>query len=217
MVYREVRDGILSGRYTPGYRLVLSSLASEYGVSPVPVREALRRLEAEGLIEFTRNVGAQVSSIDVSSYADSMMTLAYLEGAATSLAARHITSEDLDRAEELNGEMQRVTQSQHFNSTVYAALNAEFHLTLSRPCPNKQILALLEAESERVHLIRREAFKFNPERSQRSVSQHSLILAMIRDGAPTLDIEMAARDHKLASLKDFMQNVSGERAPSFTG
>ena len=61
LVYRELRGHILSGRYVAGYRLVLNQIARELGVSSVPVREAIRRLEAEKLITFTRNVGAEVS------------------------------------------------------------------------------------------------------------------------------------------------------------
>ena len=63
-VYRTLRQGILSGRYSAGYRLVLDRIAREIGVSAVPVREAVRRLEAEGLVEFQRNVGAIVTGVD---------------------------------------------------------------------------------------------------------------------------------------------------------
>ena len=61
-VYRELRSRIISGRYNAGYRLVLDQLAREMGVSAVPVREAIRRLEAERLVTFTRNVGAEVAA-----------------------------------------------------------------------------------------------------------------------------------------------------------
>ena len=71
-------------------------------MSVVPVREAIRRLEAEGLVTFERNVGARVSMIDDSQYRHSMETLAILEGAATALAARHLTADDVRQARELN-------------------------------------------------------------------------------------------------------------------
>src|SRR5690348_12410648 len=66
--YEWIRAGILEGTYGAGHRLVLERLASEIGVSPVPVREALRRLEAEGYVEFQRNVGATVRTIDAAGY-----------------------------------------------------------------------------------------------------------------------------------------------------
>src|SRR5689334_25268318 len=60
-VYRAIRERILSGAYGPGYRVVIDALATEFGVSALPVREAIRRLEAEGLVIFRPNAGAHVA------------------------------------------------------------------------------------------------------------------------------------------------------------
>ena len=60
-VYDTLRERILSGAYGPGFRLVIDAVAAEVGVSTVPVREAIRRLEAEGLVIYRPNVGAQVA------------------------------------------------------------------------------------------------------------------------------------------------------------
>ena len=95
LAYRWIRDRILSQEFTPGSRLVLSSIATDLGMSVVPVREALRQLEAEGLVTFEHNVGAHVSMVDDSAYLESMQTLAVLEGAATAMAARGLTEDDL--------------------------------------------------------------------------------------------------------------------------
>ena len=114
-VYRELRSRIISGRYVAGYRIVLDQVARELDVSPVPVREAIRRLEAEKLVTFTRNVGAEVAAIDVADYTETMQTLAYLEGAATSLAAPHLTEGELDEADELNGHLRSMAASGSFD------------------------------------------------------------------------------------------------------
>ena len=66
--YAAVKARIVEGTYTPGYRLVLAKIAEDLGFSVVPVREAIRRLEAEGLVKFERNVGATVSGIDPTEY-----------------------------------------------------------------------------------------------------------------------------------------------------
>ena len=60
-VYRAIRERILSGAYGPGYRVVIDALAEEFEVSGLPVREAIRRLEAEGLVIYRPNAGAQVA------------------------------------------------------------------------------------------------------------------------------------------------------------
>ena len=62
--YAAIKQSITEGAYGPGYRLVLGQIAKELDVSVVPVREAIRRLEAEGLVTFTTNVGAQVVAVD---------------------------------------------------------------------------------------------------------------------------------------------------------
>ena len=100
--YHWIKGRIANQDFTPGYRLVLGSIAKDLDMSVVPVREAIRQLEAEGLVTFERNVGARVSMIDDSQYRHSMETLAILEGAATALAARHLTADDVRHARELN-------------------------------------------------------------------------------------------------------------------
>ena len=85
--YAAVKAKIVEGTFTPGYRLVLGTIAKDLGFSVVPVREAIRRLEAEGLVKFERNVGATVTGIDPTEYLYTMQTLSIVEGAATALSA----------------------------------------------------------------------------------------------------------------------------------
>src|SRR5699024_2627808 len=90
--YEWVRERILRQEFTPGYRLVLSAIGKELDMSVVPVREAVRRLEAEGLVVFERNVGARVGTIARAGYEEAMESLAVLESAAISRAADHLDS-----------------------------------------------------------------------------------------------------------------------------
>ncbi|QOQ39610.1 GntR family transcriptional regulator [Trueperella pecoris] len=200
-VYEELRDGIVNGRYSPGYRLTLSTLAREFGVSTVPVREAIRWLQAEGLVEYTHNVGAQVSQIDISGYAESFATLAYLEGVATGLAAKELSADQIARARGINAEMRYLVQANQFDAAAYRRLNGKFHSLLCSACPNTRVLTLLTAEAERVTLIRRSSFSFDSKRSSASVEQHSHLLDLIESGADAETIEAYARQHKLASLE----------------
>ena len=85
--YMILRDRIHSGSIAPLERLNIDALARELGVSPIPVREALRRLEAEGWVRFTPNVGAVVSPVDSTTWEQAMVSLAILEGAASAVAA----------------------------------------------------------------------------------------------------------------------------------
>ena len=203
-VYQQVRSRIVDGQYTPGFRLTFSALADEFGVSTVPVREAIRSLEAEGLVEYTLNIGARVSEVNLEDYYESMVSLALLEGMATALAAPHLTDEDLHIAYSLNRDMEALTRSSFFDSDAYRRLNGRFHSVLCAPCPNSRILSLMTNEAERVTIIRRSSLKFESAQSADSVSQHDHLLKLIRMGADPAHIEDFARQHKLASLHSQM-------------
>lgn len=212
LVYRELRSRIISGRYVAGYRLVLDQVAREMGVSPVPVREAIRRLEAERLVTFTRNVGAEVASIHVGDYADAMETLAYLEGAATSLAAPNLTAAQLAEATDTNEHMRSLARG-NFDPRLFTDLNQRFHTQLCIACPNEHLKELLTLEWDRVAIIRRNTFAFEPVRSQTSVGEHDKILELITHAAPAAEIEMVARNHKLRTLREFVQDRTSDEAP----
>lgn len=205
LVYRELRDRIISGRITAGYRLVLDKIAKDLGVSTVPVREAIRRLEAEKLVTFTPNVGAEVASIDVHDYADAMQTLAVLEGVATALAAAHITREQLDQAGATNDQMRMLAEG-NFDPRLFTDLNQRFHQQLCHACPNRYLNEILDREWERVSVIRRNTFAFEPVRSLTSVQEHDHILTLLRSGSGAEEVERAARAHKLRALNQFMQS-----------
>ncbi|MFK5088442.1 GntR family transcriptional regulator, partial [Klebsiella pneumoniae] len=72
--YHWIKERIAAQEFTPGYRLVLGTIAGDLDMSVVPVREAIRQLEAEGLVTFERNVGARVSMVDDSQYRFSMQS-----------------------------------------------------------------------------------------------------------------------------------------------
>src|SRR4051794_13632997 len=103
--YAWIKERIDDGRFVSGYRLVLGPIANELGTSVVPVREAIRLLEAEGLVTFEHNVGAQVALVHEEEYVITMQTLSIVEGAATALAAPHLTSDDIARARATNDQM----------------------------------------------------------------------------------------------------------------
>lgn len=204
LVYVELRDRIISGAYGAGYRIVLDRVARELGVSAVPVREAIRRLEAESLVTFTRNVGAEVASIDVGGYADAMQTLALLEGATTAQAAPHVSADALSAAQSINEQM-RLLVDGSFDPRLFTELNQQFHRVICSFCPNHRLTELLNREWERVAVIRRNMFAFVQVRSMTSVREHDHILNLIRTGAGAEEVESTARQHKLRALYQYKE------------
>ena len=196
--YRLMRERIESGRYVPGYRLVLAPIAAELDMSVVPVREAIRRLEAEGLVTFETNVGAQVALIKETEYLHTMETLALVEGSATALAAPSITADQIARARAINERMRESLS--HFDPQRFTELNLEFHSVLFETCPNPHILDLVHRGWNRMKVLRNSSFSFVPGRAQESVNEHESLLQLIVDHATTLEIEIAARNHRLGTL-----------------
>ncbi|AYY12512.1 GntR family transcriptional regulator [Actinobacteria bacterium YIM 96077] len=201
--YWWIRERISSGAYSPGYRLVLGQIARELDVSVVPVREAIRMLEAEGLVTFERNVGAQVAMVDEIEYQHTMQTLALVEGYATSLSAPSLPEDALRRAREINQQM--VQCLDHFDPHRFTELNREFHSVLFESCPNPHVLDLVHRGWGRLNALRDSTFSFVPGRAHESVKEHEKILELIERGASALDIEMAARQHRIATLDAFLQ------------
>ncbi|GAA3320717.1 GntR family transcriptional regulator [Arthrobacter ramosus] len=200
--YAAVKARIVEGIYTPGYRLVLAKIAEDLGVSVVPVREAIRRLEAEGLVKFERNVGATVSGIDPTEYLYTMQTLSIIEGAATALSAPLIGAADIARARAVNAEMRDCLE--HFDPVRFTALNQDFHSVLFEHCPNPHILDLVHRGWNRLASIRASTFRFVPGRAQESVKEHESLLQLIESNADPDTIEQAARRHRSATLDAYL-------------
>ncbi|NKX54611.1 GntR family transcriptional regulator [Arthrobacter mobilis] len=200
--YETLKERITSGSLVPGYRLVLSTIADELGFSVVPVREALRRLEAEGLVTFERNVGATVAGVDAMLYLHTMQTLSVIEGAATALAAPLITAEDITRARYLNRELRACLEN--FEPARFSRINNDFHAILYGHCPNPHILDLVHRGWNRLSAMRASTFDLVPGRARQSVEEHEKLLALIESGADLHEIEMAARAHRTATLNAYM-------------
>ncbi|WP_127130362.1 GntR family transcriptional regulator [Georgenia sp. SYP-B2076] len=212
--YHWLKERIANQEFTPGYRLVLAAIATELDMSVVPVREAIRQLEAEGLVTFTRNVGAQVSMIDDTQYRQSMQALAILEGAATALAAPRLTTADVRRAREVNALM--IDTLDHFDPRAFTALNQKFHSILFAPCANPRMLELVNAEWGRLGHLRESTFSFVPGRAQESVREHENIVHLIETGAALTDIERAARHHRSATLDAYLTHEHPDEALGLT-
>ena len=209
--YDAIKARIMDGSYSPGYRLVLDQLARELQVSPVPIREAVRRLEAEQFVRFERNVGARVTGINPTEYRHAMQTLAIVEGAATGLAAPLLGAAALAEAAEVNNRMRASLRD--FDPHTFTVLNREFHRLLCAPCPNPQLAELVSRGWSRLASIRDTSFTHIPGRAAESVAEHDGLLRLIEGGATGADVEAAAREHRLGTLRAFLaRGERGERA-----
>jgi len=207
-VYQAVRERILSGAYGPGYRVVIDALADEFEISALPVREAVRRLEAEGLVIYRPNAGAQVAPADPGVFDEEMTVLALLEGYATALAAPRLGKAGLKRLREINDQM--VEAADQLDSLEFGRRNQEFHRVIYEHCPNPSLVSMMSDVSRRLDAIRRTVFVQIPYRGSQSVFEHAEIIELIAKGAPADELEAKARAHKLHTVTSF-QNWRSNR------
>jgi DNA-binding GntR family transcriptional regulator len=200
-VYSVIRERILDGQYGPGYRLVIDRIAEELAVSALPVREAVRRLEAEGLVVFRANAGAQVTPADPTLYEENMTVLALLEGYATARAVE-LAGDSL--VEQLEAETDLMSQCiEHLDVLGFSRANQRFHAVFYAACDNPPLVDLLESTGRRLDAIRRTVFTHIPYRGTSSIADHREMIKLIRSHAPSPEIEAAARAHKLATVEAF--------------
>jgi DNA-binding GntR family transcriptional regulator len=205
--YETIRERILSGAYGPGYRLVIDALGEELEVSALPVREAIRRLQAEGLVVFRPNAGAQVAPADPVLFEESMRVLAVLEGYATALASLEIDVDGIAALEALNERMEQCMEQ--LDALGFGAANREFHLAIYEHCPNPHLVELLKDTERRLDAIRRTVFTQIPYRGRASIEEHRELIALLRAGAPFEEVEATARRHKLQTVWAFRGWVEG--------
>src|SRR5438067_12591546 len=146
--YPLLRDRIHSGSFAPLCRPSIDALARGLGVSPIPVREALRRLEAEGWVRFTPNVGAVVTPVDSTTWEQAMITLAILEGAASAEAQQYLRRSVLTRLRKIAAGMEEAAA--RADPMRFSKLNRLLHAAIVARCPNTYLIELLEQTNSRL-------------------------------------------------------------------
>lgn len=136
-VYEQLKEAILSGKIAPGERLVVDQLARELGTSPIPVRETLRRLEAEGWVESKPFVGARVSYVKLEELEELFTIRLALEPILARTCVQRVTQEAIEELERLVDEMDASIEKNNPNE--YSRLNYEFHRVLYDFSPWKEL------------------------------------------------------------------------------
>jgi DNA-binding GntR family transcriptional regulator len=128
LVYAHLREQILEGSYEPGARVSISAVARELGVSDIPVREGIKRLESEGLLKFETHKGAVVKSLNSLEIEELFAIRGELEALAMHRAASAITGDTLAQLRAL---LDQMSAAEHAKDGIeYGRLNREFHLTI---------------------------------------------------------------------------------------
>jgi len=208
--YDILKARIMDGTYGPGYRLVIDQLGREHGISSVPWRESLRRLEAEGWVDIVPNVGALVKTFDTHAWKRTIRLLARLEGLATALSAQRLTDADLTLARSLNEQMRQSLSE--FDTTRFGSLNRQFHELLCSRCDDERLIGMVHSEWIRMDIIRRSAFWYAPGRAIASLTEHEELVELIESGADADTIEAAAKQHEVNTLDAVLNHDAAQAA-----
>ncbi|WP_096226199.1 GntR family transcriptional regulator [Geobacillus sp. FJAT-46040] len=201
LAYEYILSRIENGVYGPGYRVVIDQIARELGLSIIPVREAIRQLEAEGLVEFKPYTGAVVSNINEKEYIETLSVLAVLEGYATALGSANLTKEAINELERLNERMERALEELELER--FSELNYEFHSLIYVHCGNAYLEEQIKQIWQRMKRIRAYGFTFVPQRAKASIEEHREIIRLLREQAPPHEIEQYVRQHKINTAEAF--------------
>jgi DNA-binding GntR family transcriptional regulator len=185
-IYMGLRERILSNDIEPGTRLVMRDVANHYRASDIPVREALRMLERDGLVETEPYRGARVTTLTAKEVQETYFIRSHLESIATGLAAERITDAELARLDALMVQMRAAVDAH--DGPLFSDLNRQFHETIVASCGNDMLRELAMDIWQR-HSGFQRVFRMVPSRPARSQSEHEGILAALRDH----DAERASR------------------------
>jgi DNA-binding GntR family transcriptional regulator len=142
-VYRELREAIVTGRFVPGRPVTLRGVAEDLGVSPMPVREALRQLVAERALEMFDNRRVAVPAMSPARFAELCLARAMLEPELATLALPRMTKADIDAMLALDADIDRALA--RGDTEAYMHRNYAFHFRLYRASGSTVLLPLVES------------------------------------------------------------------------
>ena len=186
--YRALHDRIAEGAIAPGDRLREAALAEEFGLSRTPVREALRRLESDGLLLHEPHRGMVVRTLDHQAVTELYLIRGVLEATAAALAARHASDAEIDTLYEMVDAQEGVA-----GGAEAARLNKLFHRALYRGAHNRYLLDMLDGLATSMTLLGRTTLSL-PGRAADAHGEHRAIVDALRAHDPDA-AERAAREH----------------------
>ena len=187
--YRQLKAAIRKGTLEPGTRVREVEIAERFGISRTPAREAIRRLESEGLISFAPRHGAVISKLDHQQTMELYDLREVLEGSAAGFAARHASPAEIEELEELiSAEPALIDKLDQL-----ADLNQLFHAALYRAAHNRFLERALLGLRDSMALLGGTSLRITG-RIETTHAEHCAILAAIKGRDPA-EADRMAREH----------------------
>lgn len=199
MVYEELKMQILTGAIVPGTRMMEVELAEQMGVSRTPIREAIRKLEKEGLVTIEPRRGAYASQISTEDMVEILEVRQNMEGLAAYFAASRMKPDQLAELKAVSQLYNEAVANGDMNSMIKH--DTRFHRIIVESCNNKILVQMIEQLQELV-LRFRYIYYDNFRRAENMPEEHRAILEAIEQGDE--DAARAAADIHIDRLKELV-------------
>lgn len=191
VVFNTLRQAILKGELEPGERLMEIQLADRLGVSRTPIREAIRKLELEGLVLMIPRKGAEVAKISEKNLRDVLEVRRSLEELAIELACQRMAEEDLEELEKAQESFRLAVEAG--DSMTIAETDEHYHDIIYNGTGNARLVQILNNLREQMYRYRLEYIK-DAEKRQILLIEHSRILKSIK-ARHVAEAKIAIREH----------------------
>lgn len=193
VIFDTLREAIIVGELKPGQRLMEVQLAEKMGVSRTPVREAIRKLELERLVEMLPRKGAHVAELSVKDIMDVLEVRATLDGLATSLSATRITDDEKKELRHLLDQFINYVEKENLQGSIKK--DVEFHDVIYRSSRNDKLIQISNNLREQIQRFRIVYIK-DYSNSRELIREHTEIYEAIIAGNPETAMEAARRHIK---------------------
>ncbi|MGH9847386.1 MAG: GntR family transcriptional regulator [Blastocatellia bacterium] len=206
-VREKLREDILAGVFEPGVRIKITDLSQRYGVSQMPIREALQQLQGEGLVTIAPNKGASVRSVDEKFISNIYDIRGALEAMLVQRAVAAITDAEVKKIEAIQTEYE-AAQEKH-DTKALLDCNQQFHHAINVLAQNPEALEMLNRSWGLIDFLRQK-YKFGPNRLAAITSDHrNLLKALKRRDADAA--ERLAKKHCEMAKADLISQMRAGR------
>jgi len=196
-VFKQIQNDILNGVYEPGESLIESKLSEELGVSRTPVREALRQLELEGLVESVPNKGVTVKGVSPQDIQDIYTIRMMIEGLAARWAAEKVTPEEIEEMKEAVELEEFYTKKKDYSRLM--KLDTRFHDIIFKASKSMPLMHTLSTFHHYVQRARKVSMS-SPKRAMEVLNEHKAIMQAIIDRDPDRAEKLTTEHVRNASM-----------------
>lgn len=177
-IHQTIQSMLMSGELKPGEKINIDELSRTFNISKTPIREVLKKLEQEGLLNYYPRVGWEVKKLSKEKYFDAVELQELLEGYICLNISEYISNIDFEKLEKVNSEIAKVISNKEYENIL--ELNEKFHLLIYDAYPNMQLLDNLQSVWNGIRM-HRNIMVSTPDFVNNIIEEHSSIISALKN------------------------------------